>query len=238
MHLKKYRRLGLSAAAVMIAGVPVVSGSVRPAHAAGDVTALVTTAIHNTDTVNTLIHQDSRTLKARGGTLVFHGRGTEDEIHNREQDYESVSVKSKTAAGKVQSLHYTADIIFLNGMTYARISLNQNKWVSRKGSKFADPYTGGWQRGRTTVAFPKSTSKFQQVSVSGGQTQVHATFAGTGVAGTVDLWISGGATPYVVRQLMTEHSAKGPAASEQLDIRYGPFNVPVVIVAPAKQGST
>jgi len=232
------RLLGQIVAAASLLVAPfAASGWVQAAHAATNVQVLLSEAEHNTNTVNTLAHTDKNTVTTATMTLKVSARGAEDEIHNREQDYESVSVTGHGAASKIRTVHYTVDIIFMNGLTYYRTSLTHNVWASHPGMTFPDPYTGGWKRGRTTVSFPKSV-KFKEVGTSGGQTQVRASIAQPALAGTIDLWISGGAKPYIVREDESYHSTKGKAGSAHVQISFGPFNTPTVIEPPSKLGST
>lgn len=208
----------------------------RPASAASSVQALVAQAEHNTNTVRTLVHHDRRIITSVNGKVTVNDRGAEDEVHNRERDYESVTVRAKIGK-KVQRLHYTADIIFMKGRTYYRISLAKNKWQTRKGMTFADPYAGGWKRGRTTVSFLKGFN-FQRVGVAGGKTHVRSTFSKSGAAGSVDLWITGGAKPYVVRVVYRYHLIKQRASSFYMNETLGPFNGPVVVLPPINGTST
>jgi hypothetical protein len=210
-----------------------------PVWAAAGVQALVVQAERNTNSVGTLVHQDQQTRITAGGNVVYTATGSEDETRNREADSESVTVTAKT--GRIKTLHYTADILFLNGKTYYRTSLTSNKWQSQSGTTFSDPYTGGWKRGRTTVPFDnqfKQLSKFQEIGSTGSRTHVRATFSDTknAVTGSIDMWISSGAKPYVVRELLTEHPVKG-TGSLKLNVVFTSFNTPLVITAPAKSGN-
>jgi hypothetical protein len=236
--LTRPKRIILKRAASLLfvaAALALLPGQAIPAvQASTSVQPLVTQAIKNTNSVHTLMHHDTNSISSAGITVKFTGTGSEDEVKNREQDYESVSVTGKTSAGKTVNLHYTADIIFLNRMTYYRISapIQNNTWKTLKGMVFNDPYTGGWRRGRTTVIVQKG-AVFNQVGVSGGLTQVRATVTLKTEVDTVDLWISSGSTPYVVREVFDAHSTQGPTASRHFDINFGPFNTPLTIQAPS-----
>ena len=240
MHTRVARRArpGRVLAAILTGALPLlVTDGLHSAQAASGVGALVASAEHNTNTVRTLVHRDQDTITMPSQNVTITANGSEDEVHNREQDYESVTVVGRTGSTKGKKLHYTIDIIFLNGMTYYRVSTLGKAWKSQKGMTFPDPYTGGWKRGRTTVSFPKTVT-FHEVGTSGGETHVRATLPGTTVAGTADLWISGGAQPYVVREDENYHTVKGARASEQTHVLFGPFNTPIVITAPSSQSST
>ena len=232
------RLLGQIAAAASLLAAPLaITGWVHAAHAATNVQVLLAEAERNTNTVNTLAHTDQNTVTTATMTLKVSAHGAEDEIHNREQDYESVSVTGHGAGNKTRNLHYTVDIIFMNGLTYYRTSLTHNVWASHPGMAFPDPYTGGWKRGRTTVSFPKSV-KFKEVGMTGGQTQVEASIVQPALAGTIDLWISGGAKSYIVREDERYHPTKGKAGSAHVQVSFGPFNATTVIEPPSKLGST
>src|SRR5579872_6099608 len=131
MRLTSYRRLGMAAAVLLPAAVVA-----RPsAHAATNVQALVTQAEHDTNTVQTLVHHDIRALTLLNGTVKYTAMGSEDEVRNREKDYESVVVTARNpSTGKTQTLRYTADIIFMNNTTYYRLSFQKNVWKSIKGT--------------------------------------------------------------------------------------------------------
>lgn len=217
----------------------------QPVDAASSVQTLVAQAEHNTNTVRTIVHREQSIISASGVTVKVNAHGSEDEVRNREQDYESVTVTGKDSTGKVKSVHYTVDIIFMNGYTYYRTPLVQNnQWKKQKGMSFADPYTGGWQRGRTTVPMinsPKSQFKlnFQEVGVSGGETHVRSVASNASETGTVDMWISGGSTPYVVREVDSIRSTKKSSpGSVHVQSSLGPFNSTVVILPPTSQGTT
>lgn len=215
-----------------VAGMAASTAPASTAHAASALQTLVANAERNTNTVRTLIHHDRFTITAPAGSVNVTAHGTEDEVRNREQDYESVHVVRRTANGKISKLNYSVDLIFLNGSTYYRTSAAPTQWKTQKGMKFPDPYTGGWQRGRTTVTVP-STLAFTSAGISGGETHVHATFSNKTVTGTVDLWITTGSKPYVVRQDLTRHFTK-QSISDRTQVTFGPFNSNVNIQPPAQ----
>jgi len=214
--------------------LPLVLGAwSHPLSRTPDAQALLTQAIHNTDTVHTLVHTDTITLTATRGTAVVNARGQEDEVQNRERDYESVNVQLPGQNGSTRKLHYTVDIIFMNGQTYYRTSVQQNKWKSHSGMSFPDPYVGGWKRARTTVLVP-SGAKFAQIGgASSGQIRMHTSFKTSTIRGTEDLWISSGKTPYVVRQDVVQTQGTG---ANQIKLHtvtsLGPFNRPMNIQPP------
>ena len=219
--------------ATVVAGIA-LAALLPPAHstvASSSVQALIAAAEHNTNTVKTLVHHDVMMRTGATWSVQVTAHGTEDEARNREQDYESVIVK-QTKAGKTTTLNYTVDLIFLNGSTYYRTSSAPTQWKTQKGMTFPDPYTGGWKRGRTTVALPAGLV-FTAVGTSGGETHVHASNATKTVAGSFDLWITTGATPYVAREDMAYRSLKkGSPGSFRVRISYGPFNSAVNIQPP------
>jgi hypothetical protein len=205
------------------------------AHAAGTA-ALVAKAVKDTNTVTSLIHHDSTTIVNPSITLSFTASGMEDEKRNREQDHEDVHVRGLNKQKKVQSLHYTADIIFMNGKTYYRVStLAKDAWQTASGMKFNDPYTGGWKRGRTTIKIPKG-AKFSLVGTSGGETRVRTPFSNANLTGTMDLWITGGAKPYVVKEQIAETSRKVKTATERFTSTLGSFNTTILIQPPTGSG--
>jgi hypothetical protein len=215
---------------VVVLAVAGMAAFVPPAHAATSIQSLVAQAEHNTNTVRTLVHHDQWTITAPNGSLKVSAHGAEDEVKNREQDYESVHVTSRAASGKVSKLNYAVDLIFMNGLTYYRISSAPTQWKTQKGMKFADPYTHGWQRGRTTVKVP-ARFVFKQVGAGGGQTHVRASSTTKTVTESVDLWITTGAKPYVVREDIAYHDKNGTEVSQ---IKFGPFNSNLNIQPPAQ----
>lgn len=196
--------------------------------------ALLSKAFHNTNTVKTLIYtqtttQTSSSIKA---TIVF--RGEEDEVANREADHETVTAQIRQTNGKTQKVHYTLDIVFMQGQTYYRSSLQHNQWHMKKGMTFQDGFLGTvWKRGRTMVSF-KPMPTFSLVGHSGGQTQVRAHVSDTHGTGTVDLFISGGSQPYVVIQdTAGKETIGGQTIQSKSETKYGPFNQTLNIQAPA-----
>jgi hypothetical protein len=218
--------LAVAGTAVGIIPIPTVQ-------AASSLQTLVATAERNTNTVRTLVHHDKFSSTGPGGSVTVSAHGTEDEVRNREQDYESVHVIRRASNGKVSKLNYSVDLIFLNGSTYYRTSAAPTLWKTQKGMKFPDPYTGGWQRGRTTVTIP-TTLAFKSLGTSNGQTHVHASVSIKNTAETVDLWITTGSKPYVVRQDLARHLTKGGTGSDSTQVTFGPFNSPVNIQPPAQ----
>jgi hypothetical protein len=220
----------------VLTSIALASGSHTPVCAA-TVQNLLATAERNTNTVRTIVHRDSTVIKTPNLTVTSSVRGVEDEVHNRERDFESVTVTGKTSKGVEKTLHYTADVVFMNGFTYYRTTLAKNIWMKQKGMNFRDPYTGGFARGRTTVSFLKSVV-FKEVGVGGGETHVRASAKDSKSAGTVDLWIRNGMTPYVVRLVIHSHSTKGTVQTETSSTEYGPFNAQQIIQAPTTGAST
>lgn len=233
MWTHNFSRRIVPAAVLAFAGTAVGIFPAPNAHAASAIQTLIATAERNTNTVRTLIHHDQVTITASGGTVQITAHGTEDEVRNREQDYESVHVVRHATGGKVSKLSYTVDLIFLNGSTYYRTSAAPTQWKTRKGMTFPDPYTGGWKRGRTTVSFP-TTVVFKDAGTSGGQTHAHASFKTATTVGTVDLWMTTGSKPYIVRQDVAFHTTKGTSGSETSRVMFGPFNSDVNIQPPAQ----
>ena len=224
------------AALVFAASVLALIAFPRSASAA-DVGALIAQSEHDTNTVKTLVHHDTTVRTAPTAVITISSRGAEDEVANREHDFESVTVKTQAAGKAPRTVHYTADIVFLNKTVYYLTSLAPKKWYSRAGTTFPDPYSGGWKRARTTVTFPAGV-KFQSAGTSGGDTVVQsAAFAIPGGKETARLWISGGSTPYVVREVVEARASKGGVTFHQ-DTRFGPFNSKLIILAPAKGGTT
>lgn len=239
------RRTSRRLAASLLLALPLTSLG-WPSADAASVPTLVAQAEHNTNTVRTLIHHDQQTSTSKSLTVKITAQGSEDEVHNREHDSEAVSLTAKATNGQMRTLHYTVDLIFMNGLTYYRTSLAKNTWKTKKGMAFTDPVLGtaGWKRGRTTVSegltsFPTS-SQFRQVGSSGGEIHVQAPYqdARTKEAGTINLWISGDKTPYVVREVDSFHTTSGAAATFRSQVSFGPFNTPLVIVPPSTGGST
>jgi hypothetical protein len=186
--------------------------------------------MHDTNTARTLVHQDQSVLTTPVATVRATGQSSEDEVRSRKRDHEVVSVSARGADQKLHTVRYSVDLIFVPGFTYSRTSLDP-RWTRQSGGAFADPYTGGWEHGRTTVSLPRGAT-FRSASALRGQTRAHFTFTNRTATGTVDLWISGGKQPYIVREEETLNSSSGPAGSERLQITYGQFNRPVSIVPP------
>ena len=219
----------LGATLVLSGSLAMVSPSTHPVAAAAGMPSLVARAVQNTNTARTVVHQDQSVLTTPVGTVKTHGQGIEDEVHARKHLQESIAVAIAGADGKVRNLRYTVDLIFVPGFTYSRTSLAP-RWTRQTGTAFADPYTGGWEHGRTAVSLPQGT-QYRSLSTRARQTRAHFTFANRTARGTLDLWIEG-RTPYVVREEETLNAVSGPSGSEHLQIAFGPFDRPVTIVPP------
>ena len=233
--LELFAAAALSLATLLSTAVP------RPAIAATDVKTLVTQAIHNTNTVNTIVHHDQTTVVSGSSHLQETASGSEDEVRNLEQDSEVVTATAKGSNGKAQTVHYTLDVIFIKGYTYYRSSLQKNQWTRRKGTTLTDPVTNGvFKRARTKVTAPQGfkLGSYSLVGTSAGLTQVRAPLTRAKAAGTWDLWISGGSTPYIMREEIHAHATGGGKGSEYVRTDYGPFNKPVTIAPPITTGGT
>lgn len=225
---------GLVFAASPLAGVPLQTQAATGLQ-------LLTQAEHDTNTVASLTHHDTQTVTSSNVSITLALHGSEDEAHNREADSESATYIGKTSAGKSRTIHYTLDIIFMNGTTYYRSSLvSKNKWLSRKGLSLQDPYSGvGWRRARTTVPVIASLVKhvkYHLIGTSGGLTHFHGSFKAPTFAGTDDLWVSGGSHPYVVREQQRYHSTTKLKQTVVAVDNFGGFNSPVVITPPSTLG--
>ena len=207
-----------------------------PTGSAAGTSQLLQKAIQDTNTVRTLTYTDRTSVKTKTRSVDALIRGAEDEVQNREHDYESVTV---TTAGQnnatPSTLHYTADVIFVNGKTYYRSSRQGNQWKVQSGTAWADPYTGGgFRRGRTKVQFSPNF-KFTEVGgTAGGETHVRALVTARTGSATVDLWISSGSTPYVVREdeKVQVTAPQSSAGTETVRFDFGPFNRPLNIQPP------
>ena len=170
--LELFAAAALSLATLLSTAVP------RPAIAATDVKTLVTQAIHNTNTVNTIVHHDQTTVVSGSSHLQETASGSEDEVRNLEQDSEVVTATAKGSNGKAQTVHYTLDVIFIKGYTYYRSSLQKNQWTRRKGTTLTDPVTNGvFKRARTKVTAPQGfkLGSYSLVGTCAGLTQVIGT---------------------------------------------------------------
>jgi hypothetical protein len=227
----------LTGVASLVAVLCVQAVPQSEALATTNVAVLLAVAEHDTNTVKTLIHRDKRSITAPNVIVSLTATGQEDETHNREQDHQSVNVRVKPPTGKPQKIHYVEDVIFVDGKTYYRVVPGSPTWKSRKGTTFHDPYTGGWNRGRTTVTFSKSV-KFQEVGIESGKTHLRAQESTKTFSGSVDLWISGGSKPYVVRELDVGTSKSGSQTlALRTDMNLGPFNKTLVILPPTSSGA-
>ena len=222
------RLLGAGAAAFALAGWGL------PAARASGTPALLATAIHNTNTVRTLVHRDRLTSVAPGLHVSVDATGYEDEVHNREHDFESALVTVAGKKGAVKKTRYTLELVFINGLTYYKSSQTGNKWQTTKTTQkkpFPDPFLGGWARTRTTVKIPSSL-KFDQVGSSGGLTHFQTIFTKSATQVTLDLYVSGGKTPYVAREDEAIVATKPQKVTTTIRLDYGPFNKPMSIQEP------
>jgi len=176
-------------------------------------------------------------IQETAGSVTVHAviRGLEDEVRNREHDFETVTATGKLANGKTKTVHYTLEVIFINGHTYFRTTLAKNKWQKHSGLTLTDPYSGiTFHRARTTVTF---NSGVHFTSVAGSPTHLKAQQTNAGVTTNYQVWLSNGHAPYVTRELTTYVSTKKGHATGSTETTFGPFNKPIVILAPTSQGS-
>lgn len=215
-----------------------VSGLV---HAAANPThRLLQTAVHNTNTVRTLVYHDTTVQTVRQATIRLQTDGQEDEVRNRERDREVLTVRTHLKTGKVRTLHYTIDIIFMNGKTYYRSSLAKNRWQTHAGMTLCDHFSGiCWHRGRTTVPTFKGVA-FTGHTAAGGAVHLHSSLHRGTTRGTVDVVISPGPTRYVTGiSERVRVAIKGrQIMQERVDQHYGPFNTPLSIQPPAPSQGT
>lgn len=221
-------------AGVLLCILGIAFAAVRPA-GASSVSSLLSAAEHDTNTVRTLQHHD--VIQETSGNVSVHAviTGLEDEVRNREHDFETVTATGKLANGKTKTVHYTLEVIFMNGHTYFRTTLAKNKWQKHSGLTLTDPYSGiTFHRARTTVAFQSS---IHFMSVGGSPTHLQAQQTKAGVRSTYEVWLSNGRTPYVTRELTKYASTKKGHGTGSTETTYGPFNRPIVILPPTSQGS-
>jgi hypothetical protein len=213
-------------------------GLALPAHASSAQT-LLNRAVRDTNTVRTLLYTTKTVETSKNLSLTVNMQGAEDEVANRERDREAVTATARNPQGVKRTVHYTLDIIFMNGKTYYRDSLQQkNAWQTRSGMSFSDNLTGiKWQRGRTTVG-----DWISPLKLVGSVTNSGAEFSGRTSKASGDMplqvWISGGAKPYVTREVMTiTKTVQGQRIHYTERQNFGPFNQPISIAEPAT-GST
>lgn len=213
------------------------AGLALPTHASS-AQSLLNRAVRDTNTVRTLVYTTKSVETGKNLSLTINMEGAEDEVANRERDRETVTAVARTPQGGKRTVHYTLDIIFMSGKTYYRDSLQNKAWQSRSGMKFADSFSGvSWQRGRTTVGDWTLPLKLVGAVTSNG-----AEFKGrTSKAAQqlpLQVWVSGGAHPYVTRQVITaDKTVQGQHLHYVQQQQFGPFNQPISIAQPAT-GST
>ena len=112
MTISTHILMALRWAAILGVALPaVLAGPSRHVSAASSLQALVSQAEHNTNTVRTLVHQDTDVVHSGNITLKMTARGAEDEVRNREQDYESVRLECHNAARSMLHLAIALDYI-------------------------------------------------------------------------------------------------------------------------------
>lgn len=202
----------------------------RPAHASGT-PALLTRAIHDTDTVKTLQYTNQFVQTFSNGTVITAVQGQEDEARNRERDHETMVTHGKSKQGKIVTRAYVVNVVFLNGQTYYQHPLQSKLWHTKKGMTFKDG-VASFKRGRTTVDFP-GVHFTAAGTTPNGDAHFHARVNKSGVSGAVDVFVTKGKTPYVVlvNEFLTQH-LRGSTVKIHARLAYGPFNQPLKITAP------
>lgn len=194
-------------------------------------------AIANTDTALSYREDDTNRTVVAGASLSQSSWEIYDQRHNRERDHAHFDVVR--ANGKRQS--YTVDIVMMNNHTYYRSTLNHGGWKVQSGYGYADPVSGQrWFRAAPSFSYLAKLAIASQGSAPGGRYRVHFQpqfSAAMKATGSVDVWLSTGSTPYIVREKESvAGSVKGKKISEALVTRLSRFNQPVTITAP-KLGS-
>jgi hypothetical protein len=243
----------------LLAFVSLITQS-QPRTSATDAQQLLAKAIHDTNTVRTLVHHDTMTqVLPNHVTVTISVLGQEDEVRNRERDVESVTLKGVQRNGKHATVHYALEIIFVNGHTFARGLSPHTTWQIYAGTQFTDRISGvGFKRARTTVptyTYVKSSVIDQGSSAAGthlrAQLQTHQPHGASIVHGVLDLWVSTGSLPYIVRedihgtvvQVVRERIHGKPVQRRYLIAdtehnTYGPLNQPLNIQAPVVGSSS
>lgn len=233
MHLPS-RRLNLLFG-LLVSAPLAVAGWPGHADASVNVKQLLTAATHDNNTVHTLEYTSTVDVTSKYRTIHTVVKGEEDEVANREQDHEQTAVQTVSQKGQKQSVHYTVDIVFINGRTYYRSTLSKsNVWQEKPGmSAVQDPVLGtSWKRGRTLVSF-LTPSRYSVVS-QGSQIHLRARLARGAITGTDDIYLTGGATPYLVREVeQLRGTVQGQPVTQRTDTRYGPFNQTLGIGVPS-----
>jgi len=201
---------------------------------ASDAQALLNRAAADVNRVRTLSYVQHNTQSSSSVHLATVMRGQEDEVHNREQDREEVTLSARDAKGHVKHIHYTLDIIFVGGTIYWRSSTKPSVWTHKRAIVFRDPFTQvTWQRKRTIV----EVSHLSQLAVlsSGAQgAHIEGQLVKGGQSVKHDFYLSGGSNPYVVKDVVTASQViQGKKVQAKTETDYGPFNTTLVIVAPS-----
>lgn len=201
---------------------------------ATDAQALLNRAAANVNRVRTLSYVQHNTQSSSTVHLVTVMHGQEDEVHNREQDREEVTLSARDAKGHVKHIHYTLDIIFVAGTIYWRSSTKPSVWTHKRAVVFRDPFTQvSWQRKRTTVDVG-GLSHFAVLSNGAQGTRVEGQLVKGGQSVKHDFYLSGGSNPYVVKDILTASQViQGKKVQAKTETDYGPFNATIVIVAPS-----
>ncbi|MGI8825423.1 MAG: hypothetical protein ACR2JC_07240 [Chloroflexota bacterium] len=195
---------------------------------------LLSQASQNTNSVRTITYTILKDERSTNLSFKLVDHGAEDEVANSEQHHMSAVVHEKIASGRMRTIKYTVDLIFIHGRTYYRSNLfKNNAWQERIGSVLHDPVLAGngWQRKRTAVSFPLS-NKYAEVS-RGGQVHLRSQ-ARTSIGNTTeDVYVTQSIRPYVARMTVNvTGSFQGNAVSIHQDTTFGGFNRPLHIDIP------
>jgi hypothetical protein len=214
------------------------SGTARAMKSFVDSRVLLDQAVKNINSVSTLVYSTHGTQVSTRLSLTFEVTGQEDEVHNREQDHESLTASGLRANGTHATVQYAVDVIFVSGKTYFRRSTDKGRWLVQSGMRYRDTYAGfGFSRGRTRLAYAPST-KLSFVGAAGGLTHLRVRVSVGQDQHNDDIYISGGIKPYVVRvdtsRIVTQN---GIQVTEHSRTDYGPFNQVLVITPPAASAS-
>jgi hypothetical protein len=209
-------------------------GGQHDSHAATSTATLPAAAIRNSDSVRTYREAVHVTTRSPKGTESRVENNQYDVQHNRGQIHADIKFTLQVQPKQAAAGHYTVDVIMMNGFVYHRSSQEVGGWRKRKGSSYQDPPSKAkWPLAPldfTSIAKERAT----EVSHSASATHYRLDNRVPGATRSVslDVWISTGPTPYIVRVDQAFTFGKNADGHFAQTFEYSAFNAPVKIQAP------
>lgn len=191
-------------------------------------------AVHDTDTAASYVESTVDTSSTPGQTIHRVLRNEDDLAHNRGRTHAEYTITTRTG-GRTRTIRYTLDLIMLDGRTYYRNSLHDKTWKVKRGTEYTDVASGDHWVGGGLSFSGMLRYRAYLVAHTSGQLEYRFQAAGKPYPGhfTVEVWVSAGSHPYILRVLTVGGYIKnGQRHTDHRDTRLSDYDRPLDIRAP------